>query len=479
MRYISLFSGIGGFDLGFNDAEMECVAMVDLYDPESIPEMVVRHQAELEEAAMIENPENRNKAIKKIKSDWTKLKSTGRGLLDFANRQFPDVLKINGVQNVTNEIIKSAGAVDLVCGGFPCQDVSVAGKRKGLAGERSGLWFEFRRIVNELKPEWVVIENVPGLLSSNGGRDMGTVVGGLAECGYWWAYRVLDAQFYGVPQRRRRVFIVASLTAGRPQQVLFEPESSPWDTPPSREAGPGFTAAITERTRNAGRTLETQDNLAYALTNPGSSERPQSRVVAFSPQAGGNTGLNINDDLSGTLQENQKMAIIFQQNSRDEVRLMNGDGLIAGALGAQPGMKQQNYIANTFNGYSGGADDNDAQGNHLVIANTLSTEEGLRGPRGDGNDNLVSTWTIRGGKGKGGKGHLESKDKTMALSGQPQYLGVRRLTPLECERLQGFPDNWTSGQSDSARYRQLGNAVAVPVARWLGERIVSLSGEVK
>lgn len=381
MRYISLFTGIGGFDLGFDEAGKQCVLQV----------------------------EKDKNAQFVLNSHW------------------PDVPKLENVKDVTT---KTAPAVDLICGGFPCQDVSVAGKCEGLAGSRSGLWFEFLRIITELKPQWVVIENVPGLLSSNGGRDMGAVVGGLAKCGYWWAYRVLDAQFYGVPQRRRRVFIVASLTAGNPQKVLFEPESSPWDTPPSREAGAGFAAAITERTREAGRTLEMQNDLAYALTNPGSGGRPHSRLIAF------------------------------QQNTRDEVRLMNGDGQIAGALPAQPGMKQQNYIANAFNGYTGGADDNDAQGNHLATCFTPwdAQTKRIHNP-------AAPAPTLAGSDGGGGQ----------RLPNFATQTGVRRLTPLECERLQGFPDNWTAGQSDTQRYRQLGNAVAVPVAYWLGKRIVATS----
>jgi DNA (cytosine-5)-methyltransferase 1 len=99
-------------------------------------------------------------------------------------------------------------SVDLLCGGFPCQDLSVAGKRAGLAGERSGLFFEFARIADELRPTWLLVENVVGLLSSANGRDMGVVLSTLAEIGYGLSWRVVDARYFGVPQRRRRVFIV-------------------------------------------------------------------------------------------------------------------------------------------------------------------------------------------------------------------------------------------------------------------------------
>jgi DNA (cytosine-5)-methyltransferase 1 len=110
-----------------------------------------------------------------------------------------------------------SAAIDLLCGGFPCQDLSVAGQRRGLAGARSGLFFEFARIIDLVRPRWVLIENVPGLLSSNGGRDFGIVVGTLADLGYGVGWRVLDSRFFGVPQRRRRVFIVGAESVGDPR----------------------------------------------------------------------------------------------------------------------------------------------------------------------------------------------------------------------------------------------------------------------
>lgn len=106
---------------------------------------------------------------------------------------------------------------DLLCGGFPCQDVSVAGRRAGLAGERSGLFFEFARIVDAVRPRWLLVENVPGLLSSNDGRDFGVVLGTLADLGYGVGYRVLDSRFFGVPQRRRRVYVVGTVADGDPR----------------------------------------------------------------------------------------------------------------------------------------------------------------------------------------------------------------------------------------------------------------------
>ncbi len=186
MKFISLFSGIGGFDVGLERAGMQCVAQV----------------------------EKDKQALSVLEKHWPKVP------------RFDDVATFKKKRGLS---------ADLIAGGFPCQDVSVAGKRAGLAGERSGLFWEFMRIVSDFAPRWVLIENVPGLLSSNGGKDMAAVVMALAERGYGWAYRVLDSQYFGLAQRRERVFIVGCLgDARRASQVLFESESLPWDTSPSR-----------------------------------------------------------------------------------------------------------------------------------------------------------------------------------------------------------------------------------------------------
>jgi DNA (cytosine-5)-methyltransferase 1 len=117
-------------------------------------------------------------------------------------RHFPNAQLHSDITTVSGGDL--GPAVDVLCGGFPCQDVSVAGRRAGLAGARSGLWHEFHRILGEARPRWVVIENVPGLLSSNRGRDFATILRGLGDIGYCVAWRVLDSQYFGVPQRRLR-----------------------------------------------------------------------------------------------------------------------------------------------------------------------------------------------------------------------------------------------------------------------------------
>ena len=159
LRYLSLFSGIGGFDLGFDRAGMVCAGQVEFDE----------------------------KARAVLAKHW------------------PDVPRLNDVREVNGD---EFGSIDLICGGFPCQDVSVAGRRAGLAGERSGLWFEFHRLIDRVRPRWAVFENVPGLLSSNGGRDFAVILRGLVECGYGVAVagplRSIERQ---EPARRRHTRI--------------------------------------------------------------------------------------------------------------------------------------------------------------------------------------------------------------------------------------------------------------------------------
>lgn len=203
LQVVSLFDGIGGFLLAFQRAGAELVA-----------------SCEIDSAAA---------AISK--------------------RHFPDVPQFPDVTELTGNDLRSVGFVPergIVTAGFPCQDLSVAGRRAGLAGSRSGLWWHVVRLLDETRPRWFLGENVPGLLSSNGGRDMGAVVGSLGDLGYGFAYRVLDAQWFGVPQRRRRVFIVGHFGEpyGRAAEVLFECEGGGGDSAQGGQAGSGTPVAI-------------------------------------------------------------------------------------------------------------------------------------------------------------------------------------------------------------------------------------------
>ena len=182
---VSLFAGIGGFDLAMQRQGVKVVASVEI-------------------------DKNCNKVLA---------------------QHFPDTKQFNDITEVKGSDLIEAGFTPdrgIITGGFPCQDLSVAGKRAGLAGARSGLFWEAARIVEETQANWFIIENVPGLLTSNSGADFGVVIGTMADLGYGVAWRVLDAQYFGVPQRRRRVFIVGqrdpnSTSAG---EVLFKSQGS-------------------------------------------------------------------------------------------------------------------------------------------------------------------------------------------------------------------------------------------------------------
>lgn len=255
MRFVSLFAGVGGFDLGFEHAGMTCVGQVE----------IDKH---------------------------------ARAVLD---RHWPDVPKHDDVTTAREwaDECGLVGAVDIVAGGFPCQDVSVAGKRAGLAGERTGLFWDALAFAAHVQAGWIVLENVPGLLSSNKGRDFGVVVTALADAGYRHVeWRVLDSQFFGVPQRRRRVFVVASRhsAAGRTRPVLVEPEGLRWHPPQSGAQGPhaagtvaGGTAGrsvVNALTRNGLGGGGPDDNLAQAghlvslsLANSSSMQQVASTVT--------------------------------------------------------------------------------------------------------------------------------------------------------------------------------------------------------
>jgi DNA (cytosine-5)-methyltransferase 1 len=267
--------------------------------------------------------------------------------------------------DMTNYKEWNIGAIDLVVGGTPCQSFSVAGLRKGLEDPRGNLALVYCGILDHFRPQWCVWENVPGVLSSNGGRDFGSFLGALAELGYGFAYRVLDAQYFGVAQRRRRVFVVGHLGDWQPAaKVLFESESLRRDTAPSRQKGQTIAPTVVS-------------GPPFSRTG---NERVECEAIVVQP-----------------------ITAVFK----------GGQGSGAGGIG-----------------YS----------EH--VAPTLSASDG-------GN----RTPTLLNG------------------------MAVRRLTPIECERLQGFPDDYTAipwrGKEtpDGPRYKALGNSMAVPVMQWIGGRI--------
>jgi DNA (cytosine-5)-methyltransferase 1 len=342
-----------------------------------------------------------------------------------------------------------------------CQGFSIAGKRGGLDDPRSGLAMRFVELLAEIRPTWFVWENVPGVFSSEGGRDLASFLGcvsgrsidvpsrgwknsGIIEGiphAYSLAWRTLDAQYFGVPQRRRRVFVVGHLGDWRPPAaVLFERESLSWHNPPRRR---------TEQAHHAGAIGRA------ALPIHDKATRYQGGGDTRNGDGSGN-GLGIGKvgDPSPTLTSGDRHAVFcFQQNTRDEVRLIGGDGQIAGAIMAEPGMKQQNYVV-AFSSKDYGADAT------IELSPTLRSGE------------FNKSWANGGAP------------PAIAFPAEKSPV-VRRLTPIECERLQGFPDNWTQVQhkgkpmADGPRYKMCGNSIAVPVIEWIFDRLNQVHQQIE
>lgn len=262
--------------------------------------------------------------------------------------------------------------VDVLVGGFPCQDLSSASaKRAGLAGKRSGLFWELHRITAAARPRWLVVENVVGLLSGHGGRDFAVVLDALESIGYQATWRVLDSRYFGVPQRRRRVFIVAAradVGADRAAQVLLDPEGSGW--------------------------------------------RPQSRLKTAAHAAAAARG-------------------------RLEGR------------GRSVGVQRPIDLLNPLFGV-----DSVPVDTHV---GTLKTDCGRRLD-------------------------AEAIDGRQVLVVPRPPVNVRKLLPVECERLQGWPDQWTAPDgvkvSDTKRYAAIGDGVTAPVAEWIGRRLREVEAEI-
>ena len=461
MKHLSLFSGVGGIDLGFERAGMISAGQVE-FNAHSRT-VLQAHWPNVSRWKDVREVHDASTHTRDLVPAFRNPRIRGDGDLESGRHTASNR---RHAQSEDDSLLGSGATcdnclptrIDVLSGGFPCQDISVAGRRKGLDGDSSGLWFEFARLITEIAPPWVLIENVPGLLSSNQGRDLGTIVGFLADSGYEWAFRVLDAQYFGVAQRRRRVFIVASRGAGSAIEVLFESESVSGDSPPRREAGKDVAPTLAARA-SAGGGLGTDFDLDGGLlpeVAPPMMGRPYK---------------------SANVEGGEDVVIPFAQNTRDEVRIIGEEegAHVAGALAAQPGMKQTTYLAFPSNA-----------GNRLDAEIHTDQSPPVKVGSGSGaNPPAIAGFSAGQSSEAGSLGYSEEQSPTLrgAASGTNQVptllsSGVRRLMPVECERLQGFPDGWSSDiVSDSQAYRQMGNAVTVPVAEWIGRRIMAAGGE--
>jgi DNA (cytosine-5)-methyltransferase 1 len=292
------------------------------------------------------------------------------------------------------------GPVDLLVGGTPCQSFSVAGLRGGMADDRGNLALEFLKLLDRARPRWLVWENVPGVLSSDGGRDFGSFLGGVVELGYGFAYRVLDAQFFNLAQRRARVFVVASLGGWTaPAAVLFERQSLSGHSAPRR------------------------------------APREVAPTIPSRSSAGG--GLGTDFDCDGGLVPFDWPAEIC--------------GTLDTYYGDKMGLEDQhvfNQRASKFVPFS--------------LQSVNCPRERKQNGIGISQTDVMYS--------------LTSRDLHGVADGEL----IRRLTPRECERLQGFPDDYTlvpyrgKPAADGSRYKALGNSMAVPVMRWIGDRIAKV-----
>jgi DNA (cytosine-5)-methyltransferase 1 len=454
-----------------------------------------------------------------------------------------DMTKFKEWTNVSN--------VDVLVGGTPCQSFSVAGLRKGLDDPRGNLMLTYLAIAAKFRPKWLVWENVPGVLSSNGGLDFASLLRGMGECGYGFAYRVLDAQYFGVAQRRKRVFVVGCLGDWRAAAaVLFERHSLSGYPAPSREKRKSVTPITGPSSPDGGETIGTL--MARDYKGFGNQDMKDGRGLVLDPiLIGGQDCKHFSSEISGMLvtregsvsdsshmlmqpipfgvsekpdvghclrssaskaDKHESTTYIAQPIPFDTTQITskanyskpesgdpchplaarahppaivqpiafsrNDDGRdathdlaptmrVAGNAG---GMLAAAVGTDLYNGAITGdvavpmTNRSDGTGTGPTVMQVVGFEE---------NFNAIKETQIAPAMTTKGYGVTQNAGGL----GIRQALAVRRLTPVECERLQGFPDNYTDIQPkgkatpDGPRYKALGNSMAVPVMAWIGKRI--------
>jgi DNA (cytosine-5)-methyltransferase 1 len=383
------------------------------------------------------------------------------------NHHYPRVPNLGDMTKLhDNETFRNT-RIDLLVGGTPCQSFSVAGLRKGLDDPRGNLALEFLRLVDIKLPEWFVWENVPGVLSSSGGRDFGSFLGAIQKLGYGFAYRILDAQFFGVPQRRRRVFVVGHLGNWRPAAaVLFECESLLGNSSSGRKKGKG-TSSYT--TNSFGSYREGFGTLRGSRGDLGGG----SEVLIPTYWDGEITAGTLTTERAG--QEKYSSVLVPRVQTTEAVLypsctvVHQNDHFVgpegsAQTLPAQGGNNSPcgNIYYGPIFGVSG--DETPKIGHNLNPSLRSERQGAVAFQSSQSGTRLVDAHAT-----------LDSHNDSRRHNGVVNGTQVRRLTPRECERLQGFPDDYTlipmKKQSDGPRYKALGNSMAVPCMYWIGRRI--------
>ena len=404
MNYLDLFSGIGGFTKGLLNAG--------------------------------------------FKFDWHGYSEIDTYAESIYQKQFPDAHKIGDISNVNT---KTLPKIELITLGWPCQDVSIAGRRGGLQAARSGLFFEAIKILRTVRPNYFIAENVKGLFSSNNGADFTIVLQEIANIGYDCQWQLLNTRWV-LPQNRERIYFVGYLRE-RPRPEVFPlTESTLW-TPSSQEA--------TQRTGSRIRSEDSKDIASSILKRYGGD--------------GCDTVVQIGDACDGYGASGR-----IQDQEGDCSTLLKAMGtggnnvplIQEGQIGEHDNMGQRVYstegISTTLRSQGGGQ--GAKTGLYTIRENTKKGY--TEAEEGDSIDlKFASSKTRRGRVGKGIAATLDHDTQQGVVDG----MSVRRLTPLECERLQGFPDRWTEGLSDTRRYQCLGNAVSVPIVTAVAKK---LKGEI-
>lgn len=392
--------------------------------------------------------------------------------------RYPDVPNLGDVTKITKEVLGGLGRIDLVVGGSPCQDWSTAGRRAGLDGNRAPLAFSLFSLAALAGARWVIWENVPGLFSQNKGDDFRRVLAhAVDECGYRCAWRVLDARHFGVPQRRRRVFLVGHSRDWRASAaVLLEPESLRRNPAEGRKAGPRSARGVEKGARG-------ESNGAVGFIPTAGSQGLMEAEECSPPMKRGSEGVctvavafGISSDAvdrsgegDGSAEQRAGLGIVEEASPSLRARGNNSVGTVAVAFDTYNQVLSPE--TQTLKGASGGK--NEAVG---VVAIPLlevtgrtgrSTEDPVCGVGIGAETDPMFTLQARHQHGVG-----------LFDRGQPPGdTCVRRLSPVECERLMGLPDAytlvpWRKGlSSDGPRYKALGNSMVVPVVRWIGARI--------
>ncbi|NBV32584.1 MAG: DNA (cytosine-5-)-methyltransferase [Proteobacteria bacterium] len=407
MRHASFFSGVGGLDLGFERAGIKTVSVCEI-DPYASSVLAER---------------------------------------------FPEAPNLGSITEINADDIPEA---DIWSGGFPCQDLSVAGKRAGFAGKRSSLAFTFLDLVERRRPRWIVLENVPGLFSSNHGADFARLLHEMEQLGYSVAWRTLDARYFGVPQRRRRVFIVASLERDRAAEVLFECEGCERHPAPSWSKGKSIASSTPDGFGIISTLQARMGKGRGASVNTDEAVGGQLRIVSADGLTIGATtdadGMRTTDGMARRLDDQQVVETIISfpsaysrqptkfNNVADPLTLSAGaPAVFRKSSRAQTNEDSETWVegdvANTINAFDVG----DIRTTHAIIGTSYDGFNQKLEPDG-------AHRTLRIGR--------DSSDFVIAEGGIQD-------DPLLPEGLDGH------------RYRCCGNGVVAPVAEWIGNRIIA------